>query len=98
MKGGDAMKMEYSEVYDYSKKFKSESAQLDQIIRRMYQYVDALGAGWDGDAARTFREKLDSMKKSFDDTQKVIADISTGLDLSAKDMEEAEKKMGSRWK
>ena len=98
MGSSDGVKMSFSEVRSYATKFSNESTNLDDLIRRMYQYVDALKAGWNGDAATGFEEKLNSLKSGFNETKQVIADISSNLSTSANEMEQFDKNMGSSWR
>lgn len=94
----DGIKMSFSEVESYAKKFQNESDSLEKSIARMYQYVNTLKSGWNGQAAQGFEEKLNSLKKGFNETQQVITSISKNLAQSAKEMREFDQKMGSSWK
>lgn len=93
----DGVKMSFSEVEGYAKKFQSEAEALDRSINNMYRYVQQLKAGWNGEAAQSFEEKLNSLKKGFNDTKQVISDISTKLSKNAKDMRDMDQAMGKGW-
>ncbi len=94
----DGIKMSFSEVEGYAKKFNSEAEALQRTISNMYRYVRELQAGWNGEAAKGFEEKLNSLKKGFDNTQQVISDISSNLNKSAQEMRDFDQRMGQGWK
>jgi WXG100 family type VII secretion target len=94
----DGIKMSFSEVENYSKKFQQEADNLDRSINNMYKYVNQLKQGWNGNAAQGFEEKLNSLKKNFNDTREVISSISSNLAQSAKEMREFDESMGNSWK
>ena len=97
MGSGDGVKMSFAEVRSYAQKFQSESEKLDESITRMYNYVNQLRAGWNGEAATGFENKLNSLKSGFNQTKTVIAEISSNLNTSANEMEELDSKLGSGW-
>ena len=93
----DGVKMSYSELEGYSKKFQTEADNLNSSIDRMYKQVQQLKSGWNGDAAQGFENKLNSLKKGFKDTQQVIDSISKDLVQSARDMREFDESMSRKY-
>ena len=94
----DGIKMSFSEVEGYAKKFHTEADNLDRSIANMYKYVQQLKTGWNGQAAEGFEQKLNSLKKGFNETKQVIDSISSNLSQSAKEMKAFYESIGKSWK
>lgn len=81
----------------YANKYNQESQNMEQMIRNMYGYVDQLEATWEGQAAQAFRERLDSLKPSFENIQQVIGEISTALNKSAQTFSDVDEQLKQAW-
>jgi len=59
--------------------FKNESANFEDMIKRMYNDVEEMQNDWQNDTATSFKSELDSLKGSFQKIQQFIFEVSTWL-------------------
>ena len=79
-------------------KFGKEATNLGQSMTRMKQLINSLNSFWEGDATQAYKERYNTLEKSFKNAQELMEELDKNLRASAQILEETDRKIASQLK
>lgn len=78
--------------------YRTESSNLEGVIRKMDSLLETLLTEWEGAASEAYNDKFTELRPSFVQAKQLIDDIATALDKTAESVEATDSAIASQFR
>ncbi|OIK13520.1 WXG100 family type VII secretion target [Bacillus sp. OV322] len=94
--GAGNIRVTPDELIDASKKYQTESHEIDLMIGRLDTLIGHLNQIWEGASSDAFHDQYEQLKPSFKDMSNLLEDVHQQLDKAANIMRDTDNQIASQ--
>ncbi|MGA9289756.1 MAG: WXG100 family type VII secretion target [Anaerobacillus sp.] len=84
------------ELMTMAQRYQTEESKVEEQIGNLDNMIGELESMWEGASSQAFSDQYQSLRPSFVDMQRLLADISTQLQSTAKSLEDADAQIANQ--
>ncbi len=92
------IRMTPESMRERANEYRTEAGNVEEVITKMDNLLDALQSEWEGSASEAYKEKFEELRPSFVKAKELIDEIAAALEKTAQLTEETDNSIASAFR